>query len=421
MRMTSVLRAAPLLALLAVLACSALACAAGNTLPAVDSTSAAPRRLLHNGVEHDDAPSGDSPAPNLRSDRLVSNKGGAMAVFFIVPFIGCWVPFFIPVSAELLKYGILFAAGLFFTLALEHLTSDSAGGFGDLTSDPYPYAYLLVVCGYMVTFFCDLIVQSTWARNAKRSSQDQFITNGRSADPDGVVVTCCKGCTPAAAPLTSEKTRILSCTGQGCGCNGQNCSCSPPSALEFSTPAHIVRMGASLEGQHDHHHHPSMDKVKELALADLVLLVFALCFHAIFEGLAIGLTDTVFHVWNLTLTIVLHKFFEGAALGTSLTAQKRDRSWLVFFLYAFGFSITAPVGIAIGIILDSTEEPRSAQWVETIGNGFAAGVFIYVAISHLLVKSFRPGPRDRWFTPFLKWGFLALGVLTLSLLEMRQS
>ena len=101
--------------------------------------------------------------------------------------------------------------------------------------------------------------------------------------------------------------------------------------------------------------------------------------------------------------------------------QNKERSWWTFFLYAAAFSITAPIGIAIGIILDSTVLDIAAHYVQTIGNAIAAGVFIFVAITHLMVKGFRKSPNDRWFTPFWKWLACLLGAVTYSLLQLRSS
>ena len=106
-------------------------------------------------------------------------------------------------------------------------------------------------------------------------------------------------------------------------------------------------------------------------------------------------------------------------MGATMKEQNKERSWWTFFLYAAAFSIMAPIGISIGIILDSTVLDITANYVQTIGNAIAAGVFIFVAITHLMVKGFRKSTKDRWFTPFWKWLVCVLGAATYSLLELR--
>jgi hypothetical protein len=47
--------------------------------------------------------------------------------------------------------------------------------------------------------------------------------------------------------------------------------------------------------------------VMELGVTDVGLLAFALSFHSIFEGLPIGLQDTVAAVWSTLASLAVHK------------------------------------------------------------------------------------------------------------------
>jgi zinc transporter 1/2/3 len=112
------------------------------------------------------------------------------------------------------------------------------------------------------------------------------------------------------------------------------------------------------------------------------------------------------------------QIFEGLALGASLMMHNPKRSFLSLLPFGVGFAISAPVGLAIGIILDSTTQTRTAIWADSVGNGLAAGVFIFVGISHLMVKAFKKSCTDSWRTPFYKWTAAALGVTTMALIQM---
>ena len=85
--------------------------------------------LQHAGEEHE----AGSDATSSSSGQIAANKVGALFVFFVVPFIGCIVAWFFSINPELLKYGLLFASGLFLALALEHLVGDAVAGFAELT------------------------------------------------------------------------------------------------------------------------------------------------------------------------------------------------------------------------------------------------------------------------------------------------
>jgi len=48
-----------------------------------------------------------------------------------------------------------------------------------------------------------------------------------------------------------------------------------------------------------------------------IVLMIALCFHATFEGIATGLTETPSEMWTIMMGIAFHKWAEAASLGIS--------------------------------------------------------------------------------------------------------
>eukprot|EP00245_Coleochaete_scutata_P011270 TRINITY_DN4154_c0_g3_i1.p1 TRINITY_DN4154_c0_g3~~TRINITY_DN4154_c0_g3_i1.p1 ORF type:complete len:431 (-),score=52.18 TRINITY_DN4154_c0_g3_i1:161-1414(-) len=380
----------------------------------------------HLGIDHGDdgednphvaetpSPAASAEKNPLRSSKILGNKGGALVVFFLVPFITCLIPFVIRMGEKVLVYGMLFGVGLFFTLAVEHLIGDAADGFRYLKpGSSYPTAYCLVALGYMLTFLMDIIVhaivQRSWAssstheepmvvRPTVQDKNTQYLSNGRKEVAEQPLKCCRKG----PVQVGDVEAGAMACT--GCNCPGNPCICGRITPIVSDSP------------MLSHTHLPDL---KNLAFAEVLLLAIALCFHAIFEGLVIGLSGTVKEVWNTTITIVIHKIFEGLALGMSLMMECPTRSFLSLAIYALGFAISGPVGISIGMILDRTTPSRTTIWANAIGNAFAAGVFIFVALNHLLVKGMKPSAKDTWLTPFTKWLAVALGFVTTSLIQLK--
>lgn len=128
------------------------------------------------------------------------------------------------------------------------------------------------------------------------------------------------------------------------------------------------------------------------SLGDSILLIVALCFHSVFEGIAIGISDTKADAWKALWTISLHKIFAAIAMGIALLRMIPDRPLLSCASYAFAFAISSPIGVAIGIVIDQTTQGRVADWIFAISMGIACGVFVYVSINHLLrgYKSQKP-------------------------------
>lgn len=156
----------------------------------------------------------------------------------------------------------------------------------------------------------------------------------------------------------------------------------------------------------------AMDPVfsRTSSLSDTILLIMALCFHSVFEGIAVGVADTKAGAWRNLWTISLHKIFAAIAMGIALLKMIPKRPLLATIAYSFAFAISSPVGVGIGIALDAVTQGRKADWVYAISMGLACGVFVYVAINHLIAKGFKPQKSYYFDTPFFKFFAVLLGV-----------
>ena len=146
------------------------------------------------------------------------------------------------------------------------------------------------------------------------------------------------------------------------------------------------------------------------SLGDTILLIIALCFHSVFEGIAIGVAETTGDAWKALWTISLHKIFAAIAMGIALLRMIPNRPLLSCAAYAFAFAISSPIGVAIGIIIDATTQGPVADWIFAISMGLACGVFIYVSINHLLAKGYVPQNPTKVDTPRFKFLAVLLGV-----------
>ncbi|EEF41953.1 zinc transporter 1 [Ricinus communis] len=146
------------------------------------------------------------------------------------------------------------------------------------------------------------------------------------------------------------------------------------------------------------------------SLGDTILLILALCFHSVFEGIAVGVAATKAEAWRNLWTISLHKIFAAIAMGIALLRMIPKRPFLLTVTYSFAFAISSPIGVGIGIAIDATTQGQDADWVYAISMGIACGVFIYVAINHLIAKGFKPQTHSYFDTPFFKFLAVLLGV-----------
>ncbi|KAJ0575556.1 putative zinc/iron permease [Helianthus annuus] len=304
----------------------------------------------HGGADHDEE---DETPHNLRAKGLVLVKVYCLIIMFFSTFAGGVSPYFYRWNETFLLLGTQFAGGVFLGTSLMHFLSDSNETFRDLTKKTYPFAFMLASAGYLLTMLGDCVIVYVTRRSV------------------GVGV------------------------GVGVGGGGEN------------KVAGEVEEGRMVGGDHGAHH-PVL--VKTSSLSDTILLILALCFHSIFEGIAVGVSSTKAEAWRNLWTISLHKIFAAIAMGIALLRLIPKRPFLLTVAYSFAFGISSPIGVGIGIAIDATTEGPTADWIYAISMGIACGVFVYVAIHHLISKGFKPQQDSYFDTPFFKFLAVLLGV-----------
>lgn len=114
------------------------------------------------------------------------------------------------------------------------------------------------------------------------------------------------------------------------------------------------------------------------------LLEFGIALHSILIGLTLGTTTESFVA--LFIALSFHQFFEAIALGAQIARTKKISIRSAMFMVIF-FSLTTPVGIAIGIGIHSgTYNPKSVSSLLVTGilDSLSAGILIYVALVNLI-------------------------------------
>ncbi|XP_052177129.1 zinc transporter 2-like [Diospyros lotus] len=284
---------------------------------------------------HDDSDvDAEAGKPNLREGSLILVKIWCLIIVFAGTFAGGVSPYFMKWNEGFLVLGTQFAGGVFLGTALMHFLSDSNATFGDLTSKEYPFAFMLASAGYLLTMLADCLISYVYGKQGNGSNNGdvelQGHGNGRSSQSENQVHNSADNHL-AKTPLTAARS-----------------------------------------------------------VGDTVLLIAALCFHSVFEGIAIGVAETKADAWKALWTVCLHKIFAAIAMGIALLRIIPDRPLVSCVAYAFAFAISSPIGVAIGIIIDATTEGAVADWIYAISMGIACGVFVYVAINHLLSKGYSP-------------------------------
>ena len=128
-----------------------------------------------------------------------------------------------------------------------------------------------------------------------------------------------------------------------------------------------------------------------------LVLVLALSMHAVFEGIALGLTKDYSATLNIMLALLCHKVAASMSLGSSITknfVENDEKRKGIFLLLIFAFA--TPCGIIIGLLLQEMDN----SLIEVAFNSFAGGTFIYIAASEVIVEEFSMPGRYKWVQYF---------------------
>ena len=161
--------------------------------------------------------------------------------------------------------------------------------------------------------------------------------------------------------------------------------------------------------EHEHQEHEHEQKKKKKSGITPYILLLALGFHGLFEGIALGIQGEVRDALFLSLAIAAHKWAASLTLGISIIKTGIELKKMVIMIAIFGF--IGPVGIAIGMIVRASADGV----VQGIFLSISVGTFIYIACTEVLVEEFEHS--DNKYLKFL--AFIVGGIFTagLSMIE----
>ncbi|KAL3506764.1 hypothetical protein ACH5RR_032146 [Cinchona calisaya] len=118
------------------------------------------------------------------------------------------------------------------------------------------------------------------------------------------------------------------------------------------------------------------------------VLELGIIVHSVIIGIALGASDSPKTIKPLLPALTFHQFFEGTGLGGCITQAKFNARAIA--IMAFFFSLTTPVGIAIGIGIANVynENSPNALIVQGVFDAASAGILIYMALVDLLSADF---------------------------------
>ncbi|XP_071534215.1 zinc transporter ZIP1-like [Panulirus ornatus] len=295
-------------------------------------------------------------------------------------------------SGQLLLSGCLcFGAGVLLSIVFLHMLPETRSNIsylmdvGYMKTTSYPVAEVMVCCGFFLVYLIEEIIHSyvdghqegedvevsitgpTTYEEAKRrakqerTSVDRFSSTRLSETPSSTVVS--------VATLVGTRGWTNECF-EGSSYFGD--------CLENVSPRHNVHATP-----HCHHSSPLN---KATTLMSAVVVVVALSFHSIMEGLALGLEDESTDVWILFGALCAHKIC--LSFSMSMELLEVGLSFKSFLASMIIFSLASPIGGLIGSIVVgvSGEDSPEGVLVPTILQAVSGGTILYVTFCEVLER-----------------------------------
>lgn len=118
------------------------------------------------------------------------------------------------------------------------------------------------------------------------------------------------------------------------------------------------------------------------------VLMIGLGIHATFEGLSLGLSTNFSSTAIFALAICLHKGAAGMSLGISMQRTFPGQDNFVIGMMTM-FACFTPLGVIIGWCIAGSGN----ELLEILFSCLAAGTFIYIACSEIIVEEFSGGGK----------------------------
>ncbi|CAK8534670.1 unnamed protein product [Lathyrus sativus] len=143
------------------------------------------------------------------------------------------------------------------------------------------------------------------------------------------------------------------------------------------------------------HTHGSTNSSHDVISSELIrqriisqVLELGIVVHSVIIGMSLGTAQSIGTIKPLLVALSFHQFFEGMGLGGCISQAKfESRSTAIMATF---FSLTTPIGIAIGMAVSSGYKENSPTSLIVVGvlNSASAGILIYMALVDLLAADF---------------------------------
>lgn len=271
--------------------------------------------------------------------------------------------------------GVLFATCLLHMMPEVYYSVEELRRFDILRGD-YPYSQLVVSLGFFLIYFLEEL--SHWI--ISRTPQEPCkLTEKPGASSTVAIIS--NGTKSVNKPQTEQKDET----------NFQE-NLSTEIIIDEETQTENTKNLEKNEMDFDEELNSELENIieKEVKTKQQVIrcifIVLALSFHAIFEGLAIGLQHSESNIWYLFTAVSIHSATILFCIGLEIFLAGTKTRTIIFHM--FFLAITSPIGVILGLVVSLTADADSSikSFAVVFLEGLSTGTILYITFFEVLIR-----------------------------------
>ncbi|KAK4885479.1 hypothetical protein RN001_001750 [Aquatica leii] len=292
--------------------------------------------------------------------------------------------------------GVLFATCFLHMIPEVYFSVEELRNHDMLKAD-YPYSQLLVSLGFFLIYVIEEISQWLLSKMPKKPCKE----NKRST---------------TTAPIITKDNKIvpeLKQSEKNNVCISNNSSINEEVQTDNLTKLNNVSTELELSPEINAELEEIIEDLKtQQQILRCIFIVLALSFHAIFEGLAIGLQHSTANIWYLFTAVSIHSATILFCIGLEIFLA--GTSTRTILIHMFLLAVTSPLGVIVGLTISLTMEMHTnvKSFAVVLLEGLSAGTILFITFFEVLNRE-----KERRNYILKRFICLCIGFIMMALLE----
>lgn len=258
-------------------------------------------------------------------------------------------------------------------------------------STEFPLPEFIVCCGFFLVYLLEELILKVFAPTEKRKKCRTISRIGNNDGKDSSLSICSKPDCVMNSIKNHNEIDIQQVTQTLRHCN---------SCLDMLTHEVVIDKYLNEDSK-------TTDLLKSLTFA------FAISFHSVLEGFALGVQDNSAGILTLFISLIIHKSIEAFSVGLQIN-KSGNNSLIIVGSLILAYALMTPIGSITGDFITNLEIAELPKEGIIIGlESLAAGTFIYVTFLEVLAQE-----RANDHSNLLQLAAIFIGFLVINIIQI---